>query len=126
LPLQQAPPLQQLSPTETVTFFISAPVVASDDVFFTGHESPQHEQQLAEAFSPLFFIGHESPLQQQSSLSQQEAFASLLTFSDLAAIDSAVAVFIIFAWLIAKAATANPRINIAKIIFFFIFVSSLI
>jgi hypothetical protein len=72
--LQHAPPLQQLSPVATITFFKST-LDVSDVLLFIGQESPQHEQQLAEAFSPCAFIGQESPLQQQSSLSQQAAFA---------------------------------------------------
>jgi len=66
---------QQFSPVATVTFFIST-LAVFDSLSFIGQESPQQEQQLAEAFAPDDFIGQESPLQQQSSLSQHEVFVS--------------------------------------------------
>jgi hypothetical protein len=69
--LQHAPPLQQLSPLAEVAFFAST-LAAS--LFFIGQESPM-QQQLAEAASPDDFIGQEPFLQQQSSLSQHDAFA---------------------------------------------------
>jgi len=70
--LQHAPPLQQLSPLAAVTFCVAT---LADSLPFIGQESPQHEQQFAETFSPDDFIGQESPLQQQLSIPQHEVFA---------------------------------------------------